>query len=207
MLYFTDKYSDFDFYEVKNMKSNKEQENIISQINEHKPQVGGIYDDYIIWILYDDGTLNISGSGRIGSCKVEDDIPWHIYAPKITRIVIGEGITSLGAMVFEGCTAATSVEIPNTVTEIGFAAFSNCTSLVNLTLPDSIKTIGEYAFSVCTSLKSINIPSGVTHLKYWTFAYCSSLESVTIENSNIQTDSDVFYKCTAFKEIKKKTKT
>lgn len=56
-------------------------------------------------------------------------VPWYEYKYSITKVVFGEGVTSIGDYAFFGCSGLTSVEIPDTVETMGMQAFANCTSL------------------------------------------------------------------------------
>jgi hypothetical protein len=99
---------------------------------------------------------------------------------KIKEIAIPQGVTSIGAWAFDGCSSLTSITIPEGVTSIGYGTFYGCSSLTSITIPQSVTSIGEEAFRECSSLISINIPEGVTSIGQWTFACCSSLTSITI---------------------------
>lgn len=132
----------------------------------------GKCDNNIIWTLYSDGKLIISGQGALNSC------PWSEYKEQVTRLVIHDGITKIGASVFQGHT-----------------------NMVSASLPDSITSIGNYAFAQCGSLTSIHIPAGVTRLEYFTFAWCSSLESVTFGGAVTEFQQSIFQYCTGLKEI------
>ena len=55
-------------------------------------------------------------------------------------------MTEIALGTFSGCSALTSVTIPNTVTSIRGSAFSECTSLNPLTVPNTVTTIVESAF-------------------------------------------------------------
>ena len=72
-----------------------------------------------------------------------------------TAINIKEGTVSICPSAFEGCTALTSVTIPNSVTTIGYDTFRGCTGLTSVTIPKSVTSIGGSAFSGCTGLKKI----------------------------------------------------
>ena len=72
-----------------------------------------------------------------------------------TAINIKEGTVSICPSAFEGCTAMTSVTIPNSVTTIGYDTFLGCTGLTSMTIPNSVTSIGGSAFSGCTGLKKI----------------------------------------------------
>ena len=56
-------------------------------------------------------------------------------------IVINEGVTTIGAGAFNGCSNITSASIPSTVTEIGNSSFYNCTNLKTAKLPEAVKKI------------------------------------------------------------------
>ena len=53
----------------------------------------------------------------------------HLYSDEnteITKLVIPDGVTSIGSYAFDGCSGLTSVTIPNSVTRIYDFAFSAC---------------------------------------------------------------------------------
>lgn len=99
------------------------------------------------WHLTDDGVLTITGKGRMYDYSIFDDTPWRYSIVK--RIIIGDGVTTIGDWAFRGCSSPTSVTIPNSVTTIGGYAFSGCSSLTSITIPNSVTTIGIEAFSRC----------------------------------------------------------
>jgi hypothetical protein len=66
---------------------------------------------------------------------------------------------TIGGSAFEGCTALTSVTIPDSVTSIGDYAFLRCTGLTSIAIPSSVTSIGDYAFKDCTGLASISVDS------------------------------------------------
>ena len=98
----------------------------------------------------------------------------------LTSVAIPNTVTEIGNNAFSGCTALTSVAIPNTVTEIGSEAFSGCTSLSSVTLSNALKSINAYAFNGCSSLLSISIPNSVTTINLAAFSGCTSLSTIDI---------------------------
>ena len=76
------------------------------------------------FVLEDDGTLVISGTGAM---KDYDYVPapWSSNREKIIKATIEDGVTSIGSDAFEYCSCLTSVTIPNSVTSIGDYAFSD----------------------------------------------------------------------------------
>lgn len=96
---------------------------------------------------------------------------------KLQSLSIGSSVTSIGENAFYATSALHTVTIPGTVRKIGIAAFED-SGLTSCTLNKGIQTIDNYAFS-WTKLKSISIPDGITMIGEYAF-HGSSLETVTI---------------------------
>ena len=79
----------------------------------------------ITWTLSDDGILTISGKD-MPDYSYPTYAPWYSQRDKIQKVVIKDGVTSIGYDAFYGCSGLTSVTIPNSVTSIGGCAFSGC---------------------------------------------------------------------------------
>ena len=114
----------------------------------------GTCGDDLSWVLSSAGTLSISGNGEMHDYlpsirDIESGLllpEWTAYAGYIDRVIIEEGVTSIGDYAFRGCMGLVEVNIPASVSRIGNHAFENCTSLVSVSLPDSVETLGDYAF-------------------------------------------------------------
>lgn len=126
------------------------------------------------WTL-ENGVLTISG---IGAMEDYSTAPWYAQRESIHTLVIGEGITYIGANAFKSLTALTSVTLPETLTGIGMYAFSGCSALASIDLPANLTMIGTGAFSACTALTEINIPEKVTKIADAAFSECGSLSQV-----------------------------
>ncbi len=125
--------------------------------------------EHVTWTL-DNGTLTISGTGAMADFDY-GDTPWADSADAITKIVIGDGVTSIGRYAFGSCSNLTSVDIPTGVTSIGTYAFYNCSSLASVDIPASVTSIGSMAFNGCWGFEeegSFRMPCGA-------FAYISCL--------------------------------
>ena len=155
------------------------------------------------WHLTDDGVLTISGKGKMNDYSVNNRAPWYKpwYKSDIKRIIIGDGITTIGDDAFYDCGALTSVTIPNSVTEIGYSAFENCRSLTSITIPNSVTEIKHYTFIGCSKLTSITIPNSVTTIGISAFSYCRSLTSITIPNSVTRIGKEAFEQCRSLTSI------
>ena len=149
----------------------------------------------LTWKLYEDGTLNISGTGAMKDYNDDDD-PSPVYQnSNVKKVVIEKGVTSIGNYAFSGCLGLKSITIPDGITSIGDHAFDSCINLRSITLPDSITSIGMWAFYNCWNVSSIIIPDGVTSIEDFTFNSCISLTSITIPNSVTNIKSSAFHNC------------
>lgn len=164
---------------------------------EAPPTGSGYCGDYATWELTADGTLTISGKGDM----YDDYNCWHDYREYIKRIVIKEGITSIGEFSFSSLENITAVTIPNGVTKIGFGAFKYCEKLTRIVIPNSVTTIDSYAFEYCVCLADITIPDGVTYIDQGAFEGCERLTSIVLPESVRNIYYRAFFNCTNLKSI------
>ena len=151
------------------------------------------------WIIdEDDNTLYISGTGTMPNSISG---AWKDYYGTFTKVVIADGVTTIGSNAFRECSDLVEIVLPNTIQNIGSSAFENCTSLVNITIPDSVSYIGSAAFQYCTSLVEIVIPDLVKGINAYTFRQCRSLVKVTIGNSVTTILGYAFANCNNLVEI------
>lgn len=130
----------------------------------------------LTWVLDDYGVLTISGTGDMTNFKSPEDAPWYNDQWLINKIVISNGVTSIGSNAFcwnyefdidddlTTCDLITKIEISNTVTKIGNQAFGSRAALTSINIPQSVTQIGDKVFENCNNLKSItfegNAPEG-----------------------------------------------
>ena len=155
----------------------------------------GTCGPHLKWHLTDDGVLTISRKGIMKDYTSWS--PW-IY-DSVKRVIIADGVTTIGDNAFNGCSSLTSVTIP--VTIIGWSAFSGCSSLTSVTIPNSVTIIGGSAFSGCSSLTSVTIPNSVTTIERSAFSSCTNLQKVNIGNSVKSIGEQAFYECTKLTQI------
>lgn len=148
----------------------------------------------LTWVLSDDGTLTISGSGKMKDYD-QGYAPWYVWSGDITSVVINAGVTSIGGYAFYYC-HVTSVTIPAGVTSIGQGAFYECGSLGAITFPDSVTSIGDHVFVGCDNLTSITIPAGVTSIGKYVFT-SSGLKEITFTGDAPTFGKDPFTRITA----------
>ncbi len=121
----------------------------------------GTCGDNLTWTYVEaTHTLTISGEGSMrnySSDYLYAFIPWYDYRNKITKVIIEDGVTSIGEYAFYYCSGLTSVTIGNSVISIGDNAFSYCSGLTSVTIGNSVISIGDCAFSGCSGLASVHV--------------------------------------------------
>ena len=146
--------------------------------------------DNVYYELFESGTLEISGEGRMWNLFYSE--PNFSQYANITHVVVHDGVTSIGDRVFEDCKLLKSIIFANTIKRIGVNAFANCISLEILEFPQSLRKIREEAFYNCTSISSIIIPKRVRKIKQKAFEGCTALASIEVLSDNIELWDDVF---------------
>ena len=112
----------------------------------------------VAWALDNDGTLTIDGSGQIRDYSETDPAPWKGTAVK--KLVIGEGVTAVGAYAFTNCTEIACVQLPSTLTTLGDWCFAGCISLTSIELPHALMSVIGGAFANCLRLRSFSMTGG-----------------------------------------------
>ena len=153
-------------------------------------------------------TMTIRGTGPMKkydflSCR---DMPWRDAILKITRLIVDDGVTSLGDCVLHGFDGGhdarnlMEVKLPEGLTYLGNYAFFGAAKLKSITLPSTLTTIGLGAFDECAGLTGIKIPSDVKTIKEGAFGG-TGLTSVTIPDKVETLGQDVFENCTQLTSI------
>lgn len=153
----------------------------------------GVLDGGLAWNLTKAGTLTISGSGPMPDFSGTGEQKWNQYSSQIRKVVIGNGVTSVGACAFWNC-GVLSAEISSSVTAIGNSAFRD-TPLMSVTIPSSVKTIGDSAFQACQGLSSVTVSDGVEIICQNAFRGCTNLKSISLPASIEEVGSAAFFQC------------
>ena len=105
----------------------------------------------------DTTTLTISGKGAMAEFGTSSSTraPWYSYRKTATKIVVENGVTSVGAHAFYALTKLTSVTLPDTLKTIGYRSFRNCTGLSSIEIPNSVTEIAAAAFYNWDATKTI----------------------------------------------------
>lgn len=193
---------------------------VIGDNNSRPIEDAGTCGESANWVLYEDGTLIVYGSGATEKGE------WESYLDKIKKIEITEGITSINSSMFMDCSEVIKIIIPDSVTSICESAFRRCKSLKSIIIPKNVRSIpnfafekcsslenieflnsdtavyiGNRAFYECSSLKDIIIPSTVTDIGTSAFSGCSSLKSIVVPEGIREIESSVFEDCYSLENI------
>ena len=173
------------------------------------------------FVLSHDYILTIFGTGDMFDYNVEA-LPWEEYKNQIRKVVIEDGVTSIGVKAFYNYSGLTSVVVPESVTSIGNSAFSGCSGLTSVVVPNSVTNIGEMAFLGCTSLpiennlryadtylveavdKTLNtyvIKDGTRFIGSDAFSACSNLTSINIPESVTSIGKVAFADCSVLTSV------
>ena len=127
------------------------------------------------WELYKDGTLYIKGTGAMQDYNwnynettkiVTTGAPWHdSHSASVKKLVVEDGITSIGNDAFSDCESLVSAELAEGITSIGDGTFTACRDLEKINIPNSVTSIGYDAFYSCWALTSLELPSGLSKLE------------------------------------------
>lgn len=153
----------------------------------------------VTWRLAPDGTLTVSGTGSI-TAGYSWWFPWNSFKEEILKIVIEDGITSVGTNAFPDCPNLKTVEIAGSVTSLGIQAFANCHKLEEVHLSEGLKNIGQSALGG-TAIRTIELPESLETLGCCAFGWCPNLESIRIPSNVWGLDRAVFTSCDNLKEV------
>ncbi len=127
---------------------------------------------------------------------------WFIGDSTITKVVIPEGVKSIGAYAFANLTALEEVVLPSTLEAIEYGAFYGCSSLKKITFSseNNLKIINQNAFENCNLSGTIDL-SSVCIISDYAFAGNTSLEGIVTSDSLISIGSYAFAGCKNLKDV------
>ena len=191
---------------------------------------GTLADKALVWKYWEDGTLNISGSGGMEDYSSASEAPWQEYVSMLSTVILGEedgtGVpTAIGDYAFASCSRLQFVRITNTeaslsvgqyafygckrLTELPFSqlvafgegAFKGCSALETADLSENVTALASYLFYNCTSLRSVTLPSGLTSIPFHAFDGCSALSAIELPETIEELGAYAFYKCSSLEAI------
>lgn len=174
-----------------------------------------------------EGTLTVSkkdgGDGKMADYDNSNNKPaWYDQRSDITKVVVEEGVTSIGSYAFSDCTSMASADLPEGLETIGANAFESCGDLQTVDLPEGLESIGDYAFNECdinslvlrdglkyigeyafaqNNLQSLELPAGLETIGNHAFENCRYLFSVTFSEGLQTIGESAFQDCTSLQSL------
>lgn len=106
----------------------------------------GMCGKKLTYVLDSDGVLTISGNGEMYNYNSGNQAPWKDYRSSIKKVLIDEGVTSVGEQAFWNCKNLEEAVLPESLKVIGKNSFYLCASLKEISLQENISSIGNMAF-------------------------------------------------------------
>lgn len=190
-------------------------------VDDHDPTKCG---DNLHWSIDSNGTMTITGTGdmwdydfKSGYVEGATTAPWADAQPK--KLVVSEGITSIGECSFSACSSLKSIQLPTSLTHIRRYAFQLSGLSGDLIIPDNVEIIDDWAFSGCHSLNGeltlpanlqrigkaafysvpftgeLNLPHGTNEIDDIAFAFCDFSGPLSLPASLIRVGSQAFADC------------
>lgn len=168
--------------------------------------------DHLSYVIDDEGTLTISGTGKMYNYDVmsTSDAPWNRFYREneegtldwsaveenvyIHKIIIEEGVESIGDAAFTDFQSLESVEFPDSMTVIGAYSFDRCGKLAEVNVPDSVLVIGEQAFRDTAWYD--NQPEGIVYANRVAYALKADATDMTefvIRDGTVSLSDGLFY--------------
>lgn len=168
----------------------------------------GAQGDNVIWTLYDDGELVISGEGKTEKIT-------HLEQEKVKNLIIEDGITELGEGAFAFFDYMEMVFISDTVEVIDDNAFNSCHNIISFIVSDNNQNFSNDEYGVLfnkdktvllkypqmSMYEQYIIPDTVETIGYNAFDYNCTLFKIVIPESVKKIEGAAFNQCVNLREI------
>ena len=177
---------------------------------ETMPELWGVCGDNLIWKIegpFGEETMTISGTGDMWDFAYPRGSGDNLLAwdrKSYSRIIICEGVTSVGNGAFYSKGYIRYLQLPSTLIRIGDEAFAPSDSADfgikgTLTLPSGLKSIGKNAFRGCSGLTGdLVIPDSVTEIGAGAFEGCTGFQGKLVLSKNLTNIDDYTFEGCGF---------
>ena len=174
----------------------------------------GANGENVKWTLDSDGTLTISGTGNMADYPQYSKVPWINYRSDVKKLIIEDGVTSIGENTGYVLTFTTSIYIGKDVKSISGRARDALDSarLETITVSEDneyYKTVDNVLFSkdgkdlLYAANKGLSdtytVPDGVVKINEQAFDFLPNLEKVVLSDSVEEIGDWNFYECKSLK--------
>ncbi|MCQ2435106.1 MAG: leucine-rich repeat domain-containing protein, partial [Oscillospiraceae bacterium] len=163
--------------------------------------------DGVCWNLYDDGTLKFSGDDYMQDYPLAGLAPWHGLESEVDKIVIEDGVRSIGAATL-GFFDIAELYLPASIETIGGEAFVDCKNLKNIIVDEDNPYIcfengifyNKEKTEILAALPAyplgeLIIPDGVETIDSMAFYKCSKLTALALPDSLKEIGENAFRAC------------
>ena len=95
-------------------------------------------------------------------------VPSLVFCRNLKKVILPQGLTTIGATSFYGCEKLSEIDIPSSVAQIGSSAFYDCKSLKQINL-FGVTSIDRGAFVGCEILEKVKIGKNATTIESYAF--------------------------------------
>lgn len=148
----------------------------------------------------EEGVLTISGSGYMKSYS-KNSAPWNQYKDSIRRVVIEEGVQSVGSYAFYEHGALETVEMPQKLYSLGLGSFAWCDKLKAIRIPEGVTNIPEDCFWACLEMGEIILPSTLRTITQDAFYANRKVTTIDLPDSLTSIGDYAFWECTGLTSI------
>ena len=129
------------------------------------------------------GVLTISGVGRMRDYDMDTKAPWWYHLRnQIHRIVIEDGVTTVGTYAMWDLIVADSVQFGNTLQIIREYGFQGCNSLQRVYFPASLQRVEYQAFTYNNSLTVVDFGDAASIIDGYAFAWNHAIHTLRCTN-------------------------
>ena len=128
------------------------------------------------------GVFTVSGTGRFDGYYYGNYAPWYDVRDQIKKVVISDGITTVGSRAFYDCMNLEEIIFADSVTNIFNNAFWRCPKLKTISLPPNLKGYST-AFAGCSGIEKVMLNEGCTYIEANSCSACPNLKYFYISST------------------------
>lgn len=176
--------------------------------HESKDVIAIFNDDFTEVVIQENGDCQYNKGKMMGFTSPSSSYntrqsPMTTHGDTLKKVIIKDGVTSVGNSAFENCSLLTSenISFPASVTSVGEYSFKSCLGLTDLSFLNQVAQIGVQAFSSCSNITDVVLSDNVVSVKSAAFTKCLSLKSAKLSPNMTEVASGLFNGCVALKPV------
>lgn len=144
----------------------------------------GVIGDSIAWeYVSASKTLTLTGSGPMEDYAYASKSPFYKFRNELETVVIGEGITTVGAYAFSNQSKLASITLPSTMTSLNKGCFNQCRLVTSCNFPSGITAVLNSACNYWTAFPGAVLPASLETIESNSFGNWQSATELTVPGS------------------------